>query len=298
MPSYIYSAYGLHIHSNIALPDLPILSAKGHVADVAIKVQAITCPDFQASIHSCRFVNYLDDIGWFVISDGCEIHVQHLPKVCDEELRLAILGPALSVVLRQRGLLVLHASCVALEDRAIAFMGHSGWGKSTLAAAFHARGYNVLTDDVMAVDLSGDQPMVIPGYPQLKLWPNTAETVGYQDDVSPLFPDATKCSYRFSQQFQPTPLPLSRLYVLAKDDEHWIRPMSEQRAFAALTCHTRAMQAMNDKASIQKHLMLSSKLIQNISIKEFARKPDLGDLSRLVDMVLEDMEAKTLNPVP
>src|SRR5207237_1442435 len=90
-------------------------------------------------------------VGAFQITHGREITVEPAPGVEARALRLFLLGPALALLLSQRGLLVLHASAVAVEGRAIAFLGESGQGKSTTAAAFLAHGHTVVADDVLAV---------------------------------------------------------------------------------------------------------------------------------------------------
>src|SRR6185436_17962029 len=54
-------------------------------------------------------------------------------------------------VLQQRGLLPLHASALLLGAGAIALLGPSRAGKSTLAAALARRGHPVLADDVVPV---------------------------------------------------------------------------------------------------------------------------------------------------
>jgi hypothetical protein len=96
--------------------------------------------------------------------------VEPLPHVDEHVLRLYLLGPALGVLLQQRGLLVLHASAVAIGERVVAFVGESGWGKSTTAAALERRGHTVVADDVCALHLRGSEdPLVFPAIPRLKL---------------------------------------------------------------------------------------------------------------------------------
>jgi len=69
-----------------------------------------------------------------------------------ERLVLAQVLPLAAVL---RGMDVLHASAVALNGRAVAFLGSSGVGKTTLASRLVARGARLVTDDVLAVDLAG-----------------------------------------------------------------------------------------------------------------------------------------------
>jgi hypothetical protein len=69
-----------------------------------------------------------------------------------ERLVLAQVLPLAAVL---RGKEILHASAVALSGRAVAFMGASGAGKTTLAGRITARGAQLMTDDVLALDLAG-----------------------------------------------------------------------------------------------------------------------------------------------
>ena len=60
----------------------------------------------------------------------------------------------------------------------VAFLGASGWGKSTLAAQLYACGHEFVADDVLAVRLAESRPAVVSGIPHLKLWPEAAITMG------------------------------------------------------------------------------------------------------------------------
>ena len=59
------------------------------------------------------------------------------------------------------GLELVHASAVALEDRAVAFVADSGTGKSSLALALLARGAALVTDDVLALEPAPDGGAVL-----------------------------------------------------------------------------------------------------------------------------------------
>src|SRR5687767_37791 len=80
--------------------------------------------------------------------DATSILVSPAPAVPEQNLRLYLLGSAFGALLHQRGLLPLHANAVEIDGKAVAFMGASGEGKSTLAAWFHDRGFNIIADDV------------------------------------------------------------------------------------------------------------------------------------------------------
>src|SRR5689334_9586394 len=180
MPSY--SAYGLSIRSDLLLPELlPGVGAQADSGDVVVhfgQVQPLPSPldasGFGFWAHGNDACHYVDKVGAFLVRDGREIVIDPVSGVEERLLRLSLLGPAFGLLLHQRGFLVIHGSVVERAGAAIAFLGKNGWGKSTIAAALHGKGYNLVTDDVAAIRLTGDGPTVIPGFPQVKLWPEAA----------------------------------------------------------------------------------------------------------------------------
>src|SRR5690606_13487149 len=76
-----------------------------------------------------------------------------------------------------------HASSVALPDgKVVAFLGGTGQGKSTLAAAFMQYGCELVTDDCLLLDCEQGHVLALPAYRSLRLWP---------DSLSALFQDPT-----------------------------------------------------------------------------------------------------------
>ena len=95
----------------------------------------------------------IEDTGLFLMEQGKRIVVSPQPGADEKKVRLFILGTCMAVIMMQRGILPLHGSAVVIDGWAYAFVGHSGAGKSTLSAALASRGYPLLTDDVVALDL-------------------------------------------------------------------------------------------------------------------------------------------------
>ena len=83
---------------------------------------------------------------------------------------------ALPLWLESRGVPVLHASAVSVHDRAVAFVGPSGVGKSTLCAGLLRTGCGFVADDGLALreDKRGDWRCAL-GPPWLRLWPSALE---------------------------------------------------------------------------------------------------------------------------
>lgn len=78
-------------------------------------------------------------------------------------------GMLATVLLMLRGHPVLHGSAVERGGRAIAFVGASGMGKSTLATLLCAAGSGLLTDDVLRIDVRTDPPLCRSGAAENRL---------------------------------------------------------------------------------------------------------------------------------
>ena len=121
---------------------------------------------------SCRLG--IRNIANYLFRNGREIIVDPILPPDTVDIVLFILGTGLGVISHQRGLLPLHASCVAFGDKAVAFAGDSGRGKSTIAAALLKQGGRLVSDDVAVVEVDAPGgPLVWPTMPQQKLWQDT-----------------------------------------------------------------------------------------------------------------------------
>lgn len=66
---------------------------------------------------------------------------------------------------------ILHASMVAIRDTGVAFLGQTGWGKSTLAASFAGTECEIITDDCIFLEKNADHEVFgVPSYPGLRLY--------------------------------------------------------------------------------------------------------------------------------
>ena len=72
------------------------------------------------------------------------------------------------------GRLNLHGSAVATEAGAVAFLGQSRRGKTTLAGAFAAHGHPFLSEDVLALSQAAGTYQVAPQRPLLRLFHDSA----------------------------------------------------------------------------------------------------------------------------
>lgn len=104
------------------------------------------------------------------IENSSLVHIEPFDGVPENYLAFPLLGPVMGWMLHMRGLFVLHGSAVRRHGRSVAFLGDKMAGKSTTASAFLKQGWDLMTDDLLAVDCSGDgQPQIQPAFAQMKL---------------------------------------------------------------------------------------------------------------------------------
>lgn len=230
------------------------------------------------------------EVGSFLVRGGREIIVDPSPGLDERVLRLFVLGPVLATLLRQRGYLLLHASSVAVADEAVLFLGGAGWGKSTTAAALHARGHGLVADDMVALRVEENRTMVFPGYPRMKLWPEAVASLGDDPEKLPRWnPYFEKRVRPAGHKFSLASLPLKRIYVLDEGDAAEILPLRPQEAFVELVRHSYGsdygLQTTTDAESTS-HFLGCASIVKTAPVRSLRRPkslPQLPDLARLVE---------------
>jgi hypothetical protein len=284
---YRYAAYGLGLQSELVLPELvpsdvpPEVTV--HVGEVA------PSPRGKASEANLLFTE--TSVGKFFIIGNDEIVIQPLPGVEEAQLRLFLLGPVMAMLLQRRGLLVLHASAVAFDGGAVAFLGDTGWGKSTLAGAFQIQGFPLLADDVSAIQMEGEQPVVLPGFPQAKLWPEAATALGYPpEQLHELYPNSSKFGYYFNGSFSREPHPLKAVYILGGANScHQIVSCQPRLAFLNLIRHSWATNMPDNPQLDRLHFEHCSQLVRQVPIRLLRRQFSLTALPDLVRLIRGDV---------
>lgn len=107
----------------------------------------------------------------YLVEDGTRIRYERR-GANDQDVVLFLLSTAWAALCAQRGLLPLHSSAVLIGDAVHAFTGHSGMGKSTLAATLAGRGHMFFTDDILIVapPMAGRPLRSFAGQANVKLW--------------------------------------------------------------------------------------------------------------------------------
>ncbi|NDJ21576.1 hypothetical protein GS682_07975 [Nostoc sp. B(2019)] len=298
---YSYIAYGLNICSALSLPEL---QSSTHIeADVVIRYGEVNwllptpAPSWSYfQIDGEYTYLYWKVVGKFLVRSGKEIIIEPLPGVEESVIRLPLLGAVLGMLLHQRQFLVLHGSAVAVDGNAVVFLGRSGQGKSTMAATLYGRGHKLMADDVAAVDVdSAIAPILIPGFPRIKLWPDaaTAALGDNPETLRKIHPNAEKRDRPTVDNFLQTPLSIKRIYVLSVGSTLQIKPLTPTEAITQLIANSYIPMLVGKqfiqsaKASV--HLHQCTSLVNNLPIYNLERPRSLNLLADVARLVEEDL---------
>lgn len=241
---------------------------------------------------------YIDGNEFVMAADGSEVWARWTDSGSLSDSVAYLLGPILGFVLRLRGVTSIHASAISIEDRAIAFVGPKGAGKSTTAAAFTGRGYPIVSDDIVALSLAGETFMAQPGYPRLRLWPPSLAALSRTDSpIAQSLPsdwgdrryhlDLTRDGCKFEQRA----LPLAAIYFLAEREDGIQAPhfeeMSGSEGLMTLVANTYASKLLDNATRAQEFKILD-RLVGQVRLRRFYPHQALDNLTSLCDVVLGD----------
>ena len=212
-----------------------------------------------------------------------------------EDTAAYLLGPVLGMVLRLRGVNCLHASAVAVGARACAFVGASGAGKSSMAAAFARMGHAVLSDDVTPVEESDGRFLAQPAYPRLRLWPESVEGLFGAVDSLPRMVEGWDKRYvdlaRPPYRFQREPLPLAAIYLLDPGPGvPQVESVSAREAVMGIVADTYATYLL-DRDRRAREFEFVGRLVEAVPVRRLRRGNDLRDATATCELVLEDLRA-------
>jgi hypothetical protein len=244
--------------------------------------------------HGAGYLIRFPDFAEFVVSrDGRDIAVFGQPDTPAETIRHLFLDQVFPLALSLRGELALHAAAVATPSGAAAFLGETGYGKSTIAASFVQAGFPLLSDDCLLVREHDAAVVALPSYPGLRLWPDAVaslsiDTAGAravahysQKRRVLLTPSAADCRA----------LPLTRIYVLAPDDaaeEVSIVPLSRRETLIELLTHAYRLE-LDERRAVAAELDRVDLVSRACPIRRLRFPWAFASLPHVRDAVLEDL---------
>ena len=321
---YPCSIYGLGVVANKRIPTVPSSS----ISSVDVSIYFGSLPGWlheldPAQIESAYVADYNDESGqpafsvfrvregefyWFCYADqteflvdqnGSEIWAQWTHPLTLEDTATYLLGPIMGFVMLLRGLVCLHASAIAIDDQAIALLGPAGSGKSTTAAAFSDRGFNILAEDVVTLDDRLDHFFVRPAYPCIRLWPASVKALyGTENHLPKLTPNWNKRYLDLTARFQQQPLRLAAIYQLSdRLDEPGaplMEPLNQSDALMSLIANSYSTKLM-DKQMRARQFDWLTRVLNSVPLRRVTPHTDPARIPELCESILNDFQSHRLS---
>ncbi len=308
---YAYRLYGLWIRSQWPL-SFPAASKSG-LAGVdlfegspALFSEALEKagvePDPSRWDYYARLSDGTEYVWWnrlfeFLVSpNGRQIAGRPLAEASWAAFETYLFGQVLSYALIKLGIEPLHATVVVIDGSAVGFLGRSGYGKSSLAAAFLNTGHTLLTDDLLVLRKVGNHFSAHPGPPRIKLFPEIAEVfLGNGASGAQMNPYTCKLVIPLSSaQISCHEHPLKAIYVLKtppKDSTSrriTVRTRTQREALLDLVSNTFNTDVMHP-GRLAQQFGLISQLLSSIPFRTLSYPPDLARLPEVVKAVRRDL---------
>jgi len=312
--------HGLVVRSDVTLPGI----AHTHAAepDVVLElVDALSAPVVARVRYRAGSpgdigtrVEIVDDTRGHVAfryGDGTAIDVDHRTRPAQvraaiapgqtlEDLTAYLYGPVLGYLLRARGQLALHASCVRVDDGAVLIAGAAGAGKSTTAAALATRGHTVVSDDLTALTLDDGAPIAWPAFDHLRLWPASAPLVlGDATSLERITPTWDKRRFTLDgAAFAGAPCPVRAIVVLRErhdDARVRVHALMPAHAVVALATLTYANYLLDTPMRAHELTQLGA-LVRSVPILSVTPPSGRAGLARLCDAIVRAADTRAALP--
>jgi hypothetical protein len=311
----IYHLYGVRLHSAWRLPYSQTIQP--FVADVVLtrrparwfrdaRRASLALPQpwatlVQGTLADGRvYLQWPDRFEFLIAPDGSEIAGRQLSAGVPEGFHSYLLGQALSFALIRHGLDPLHATVVTVGERGAAFLGDSGYGKSSLAAAFLAAGHRLLTDDLLVLTDGQRELSAHPGPPRLKLYQSSARRLLPGVRGRRMMRSTPKLLFPLrARQLAGGPATLGVMYVLAPP--HPLRPPSRvtiRRLNGRQACLAMLRNTFNAAVvtpeRLARQFAQSARLAASVPVKALTYPRSYRVLPAVRDAILEDLDREGL----
>ncbi len=326
--NFNYSVFGLLLRSNLPIPELVPVPASAADPTVTVHMNAspYTAGDIPSEPRALTYTSaytdesgqpalriwkigggeflhlmYFDGTQFWMDRKGTDLWAQWPDNLTIEDAATYLLGPVLGLLLRLRGVGCLHASAVSFGDRAIAFVGSEGAGKSTTAAILARRGCAVISDDVVALTERQGSFLVYPAYPYLCLWPDSVTIVYGGEKKLPSF--SANWNKRLLSlagnhlKFESEPLPLGAIFVLGERSSlragPLLEPMTPKEGLLSLVANSYATNLLDTEMRASEFEFLG-RVLGSVPIQLLLPHEDPAQISRLCDLVLRSCGATSI----
>ena len=180
---------------------------------------------------------------FWISTDGLDTRLLSPERSSPGSVEHLYLNQVIPLALSRQFKLVLHGGAVSIGEDAIALLGLSGQGKSTLTASLATAGYPFLTDDGLQLEWQGETVLAKPSHPSVRLWADSEQVL-----MPPSVSRAPPVDYSPKARLLagddiphcPEPRPLKAIYFLGGDNTADVRitPVSPRDAMVELVRHS------------------------------------------------------------
>lgn len=222
-----YSLYGQIVQSEIELPEADEITPEAlQNASLSPTASIFLAPPPEWVLESCSEENfeylteqvmwfYLPGLVLFYVENGDTIKIwQESSELPQPALRSYLLGSAFTLLLMQKGILPIHGSALSLNGTGIIISGCSGSGKSTTAQALQRNGYQFVADDISAVQIQDNKPVILPGPPWQKVCRDVMERASNPQDYIYIDEDRDKFAIRLTSDYAQHSIPASCMIII------------------------------------------------------------------------------------
>ena len=299
MNTHFYKAFGLIFQSDIEIPEfISTGETKAEVSIITGKVpDKISSPTslgvlFQGTAD--EFLLQIPRSGSIYISHGNRIVIEKLPDASCDDIRVFLLSSGMGALLHQRNLLPMHASAVEINGMVALLMGNSGTGKSTLAAALAKKGARILADDISLIRHENNKPIIVPAFPQIKLWEDSLKQLkDNPDNLKKVRAELGKYWKTITERFQDQPKTVNLAFLLSpvNKNEFSIDPLTGIEKFNVLKNNTYKFRFIHGSGLEKNHFGSISLLANGVASYKIERPSGGFELEKLVDLLLEQINA-------
>lgn len=240
------------------------------------------------------FVSLDKSLGAFLDFDVRQVKLaaaEPLPENTLEHFTCDLLLPRL---LAGDGHLVLHAGTVSTPSGGIGFLGPTGIGKSTLTAAFHVAGHDLLGDDVSLLEEAKGGTAARSLYRGLRLLPDSVARLLPADVASSPMAHYTE-KRRIEMAGSTEAVALSALFLLAPENadfEAEICRIAPADACMALIGNSFALRPSCREEGARRFLR-ASEVARQVPMYSIRYPRDYDLLPKVVDRILETAAARS-----
>ena len=304
----VHSLYGIRVRTPWPVAGMPVTDPPwdvefvegdrrtlAHAASYVSTTQSANWAQSAALPDGSHYRRWTDLFEFLVTPDARQIHARTLAAVEDEAMLAYLLVDALAFSMVRLGWEPLHATAVATDRGVAAFLGNSGTGKSTLAAAFVQTGCRLVTDDMLILTRDASRWFAQPGPPRIKLYREMARRIfGTDDGGIPMNAVTEKLIIRLNAvHTMHSSAGLSRLYMLINVDQPAtsdivMERLSPARAFPAMLANT-AAHYPPEPDRLRRQLEFAAHLVGTVPVKTLGYARNSDGMFRARDAVLADL---------